>query len=161
MTEVGATLRSYTLSDEPVLDGFGADQWAHDGRGQVLAPWPNRLGDGRYEFAGQVGQAPINEPALGNAIHGLVRWLPWHAEAHAQNVVVLACQLYPNPAFPFRLQLRLEYRVGREGLSVTSSAANLGEGPLPFGIGFHPYLTVGYRPPSIRRCCGCRPATAW
>ncbi len=143
VTEVGATLRSYTLADEPVLDGFGADEWSHDGRGQVLAPWPNRLGDGRYQFAGLRAQAPLNEPELGNAIHGLVRWVPWQVEAHAQNVVVLTCQLYPSPGYPFRARLRLEYRVGRAGLSVTTSAANLGDGALPFGVGFHPYLTAG------------------
>ncbi len=27
------------------------------GRGQILAPWPNRLEDGTYEFAGRVGVA--------------------------------------------------------------------------------------------------------
>ena len=143
VTEVGATLRSYTVEDRAVLDGFGADEWSHSGRGQVLAPWPNRLADGHYEFAGVRGQAPLDEPERGNAIHGLVRWLPWQADASAQNVVVLTCTLHPSPAYPFTLELRVEYRLGREGLSVSTTATNVGSGPLPFGIGFHPYLTVG------------------
>src|SRR5580658_8234301 len=70
VTEVGATLRSYRLGDWAVLDGFGAGDWAQGGRGQVLAPWPNRLGDGRYEFAGRTSQAALDEPERGNAIHG-------------------------------------------------------------------------------------------
>ena len=61
ITEVGATLRSFTVGDQPVVDGFGPDEWSQGGRGQVLAPWPNRLGDGRYSFEGIDAQAPFNE----------------------------------------------------------------------------------------------------
>ncbi len=143
VTEVGATLRSYTLGDRVIVDGFGADDWSRSGRGQVLAPWPNRLADGRYEFAGVRAQAPLDEPERGNAIHGLVRWQPWQADAPAQNVVALTCQVHPTPGYPFALELRVEYRLGREGLSVSTTATNVGLGPLPFGLGFHPYLTVG------------------
>ncbi len=143
VAEVGATLRSYTVSGQPVIDGFGADEWSHSGRGQVLAPWPNRLGDGTYEFAGVAGAAPLNEVEKSNAIHGLVRWSPWDVEAHAQNVVVLTYRIHPMPAYPFLLDLRVEYRLGREGLSVTTTASNPGHLTLPFGLGFHPYLTVG------------------
>ncbi|HEV3130879.1 MAG TPA: hypothetical protein VGY51_02880, partial [Acidimicrobiales bacterium] len=50
ITEVGATLRTFTVDDRPVIDGFGPGEWSRGGRGQVLAPWPNRLGDGRYVF---------------------------------------------------------------------------------------------------------------
>jgi len=143
VTEVGATLRSFTVDGAPVIDGFGLDEWSHSGRGQVLAPWPNRLGDGRYEFGGVTAQAPLNEPATGNAIHGLVRWLPFAVEARAQNVVVLVCTVYPSPAYPYMVELRIEYRIGRDGLVVTSTVTNVGPDTLPFGLGFHPYLTVG------------------
>lgn len=143
ITEVGATLRRFTMAGEPLIDGFEADEWCHGGRGQVLAPWPNRLGDGRYSFQGQVAQAALNEPERGNAIHGLVRWLPFRLESKAQNRLSVACMLHPTPGYPFVLELRIEYRLGREGLSVTTSACNRGSAPLPFGLGFHPYLTLG------------------
>jgi len=143
VTEVGATLRAFTLGDRDVVEGFGADEWSHGGRGQVLAPWPNRLGDGAYEFQSVSAQAPLDEIPRRNAIHGLVRWLPWRMTGRAQNRVSLRCQLHPSPAYPFALQLEVEYRLGREGLSVTTDAENIGEVDLPFGLGFHPYLTVG------------------
>jgi aldose 1-epimerase len=41
------------------------------------------------------------------------------------------------------LLLELEYHVGRDGLTVTTRAQSLDEGTIPFGIGFHPYLTAG------------------
>ncbi len=143
VTEVGATLRSFTTDDRAVVAGFGPDQWSRGGRGQVLAPWPNRLGEGRYSFEGVEAQAPLDEPSAGNAIHGLVRWLPWQMVGRAQNRVTLACQLHPSPAYPFALRLNVEYRLGRDGLTVVTEADNVGQGDLPFGLGFHPYLTIG------------------
>jgi galactose mutarotase-like enzyme len=143
ITEIGATLRTYDVDGHAVVDGFGPDEYSPSGRGQVLAPWPNRLGDGSYEFSGLHAQAALNEPERRNAIHGLVRWLPWHAEAHAQNVIVLRCTVYPTPAYPFTLALRVEYRLGRDGLSVQTTASNEGTVTLPLGLGFHPYLTAG------------------
>lgn len=143
VTEVGATLRSYQVDGQPVLQGFLAGEWSHSGRGQVLAPWPNRLGDGRYRFGELAAQAALDEPERGNAIHGLVRWLPWQVEAHAQNVVTLTCPVRPTPGYPFRLDLQVEYRLGRGGLTVTTTASNPGDRTLPFGLGFHPYLVVG------------------
>lgn len=143
VTEVGATLRHYGVGGEDVVQGFGADEWAHSGRGQVLAPWPNRLGNGRYDWAGHQVQAALDEPELGNAIHGLVRWLPWRLEAQAQNVVSLRCALHPSPGYPWCLELRVEYRLRRDGLVVTTTASNGGDDSLPFALGFHPYLSVG------------------
>ncbi len=143
VTEIGATLRSFTVEDQPVIDGFGPDEWSHAGRGQVLAPWPNRLGDGRYSFEGIDAQAPIDEIPRNNAIHGLVRWMPWRMVGRAQNRVSMACELRPSPGYPFSLGLCIEYRLGRDGLTVVVDADNLGPTDLPFGIGFHPYLTVG------------------
>lgn len=143
VTEVGATLRSFTVADRVVIDGFGADQWSQGGRGQVLAPWPNRLGEGRYTFEGTEAQAPINEVSSNNAIHGLVRWMPWRMVGRAQNRVSMELELRPSPAYPFSLGLAVEYRLGRDGLTVAVDAENIGTVDLPFGCGFHPYLTVG------------------
>jgi galactose mutarotase-like enzyme len=143
ITEVGATLRAFTIDDRPVIDGFGPEEWSHGGRGQVLAPWPNRLGDGQYTFQEVSSQAPLNEPALNNAIHGLVRWVPWTMVGRAQNRLSMACELHPSPAYPYYLRLTIEYRLGRDGLTVVTDADNLGPNDLPFGIGFHPYLAVG------------------
>ena len=141
--EVGATLRSYTVAEAPVLDGFASDEWSHSGRGQVLAPWPNRLADGRFEFNGVRAQAALDEPERHNAIHGLVRWMPWTLQTRHQNQVSLRLQLHPSPGYPFSVLLELDYHVGREGLTITTRARSLEEGPVPFGLGFHPYLTAG------------------
>lgn len=143
MTEVGATLRSYAVDGVAVVDGFAEQEMAADGRGQVLAPWPNRVADGRYAFAGRQGRAAWDEPAKRNAIHGLVRYRAWEAKSRAQNTLNMSCVLEPSPGYPWRLAMEVEYRLGRDGLSVRSEVTNLDDAPAPLGVGFHPYLTVG------------------
>src|SRR5262245_7806561 len=143
VTEVGATLRSFTAAGADVVDGFAVDEISRAGRGQVLAPWPNRLDGGRYAFGDRAGRAAIDEPELGNAIHGLVRWLAWSQASKTDDAVALRCILHPQPAYPWRLELEIEYRLTPDGLAVTTRVRNATDGPAPFGIGFHPYLTVG------------------
>jgi galactose mutarotase-like enzyme len=141
--EVGAALRLYSVGDVDVLDGFPAEEVSSAGRGQVLAPWPNRLDGGTYAFEGREGHAALDEPEHGNAIHGLVRWLPWRVVSKAEGAVELGCVLHPQPGYPWRLDLRVEYRLEEDGLTTTARATNLSDRPAPFGLGFHPYLSLG------------------
>jgi aldose 1-epimerase len=143
VVEVGAGLRSYAVSDHDVLDGYDAEQMAGSGRGQVLIPWPNRIQDGAYEFAGTQHQLSLNEPAVGNAIHGLVRWASWSTGQREADRVALAYTLHPQPGYPFSLDLSIEYVLSEEGLRVTTSATNVGPVGCPYGSGQHPYLTLG------------------
>ena len=150
VTEVGATLRAYSAEGLDVLDGFSVDEPSSAGRGQVLAPWPNRLDGGRYEFDGRPGAAAIDEPERGNAIHGLVRWLPWLLASKSDEAVELECVLHPQPAYPWRLELGLEYRLVEDGLEVAARATNASAEAAPFGIGFHPYLTMSMPVDDVR-----------
>src|SRR5215471_8370662 len=103
IAETGATLRSFRVDGREVIDGFAADEPSAAGRGQVLAPWPNRLEDGTYSFGGHEGHAELDEPERRNAIHGLVRWLPWTAGLHTSDSIVLRCRLESQPAYPWDL----------------------------------------------------------
>ncbi len=143
VVEVGGGLRSYTTGDGDRLDGYGCDEMCSGGRGQPLIPWPNRLRDGRYEFDGATYQLALSEAEAGNAIHGLVRWASWQPVSHEVDRVVLAHRLHPQPGWPGMLDLRLEYAVGPAGLSVSTVATNAGREACPYGVGFHPYLTLG------------------
>ena len=145
IAERGATLRSFRVDGRDVIDGFSVEEPASAGRGQVLAPWPNRLEDGTYSFAGREGRAEIDEPERGNAIHGLVRWLPWEPGLHTSDSIVFRCRLDAQPAYPWDLDLQVAYTLSGQGLRVSTQATNASDKPAPFGIGFHPYVTVGTR----------------
>ena len=143
VVEVGGGLRSYTAGDRDVVDGYGVEEQSTSGRGQVLVPWPNRLEDGRYEFDGVRHQLALTEPERANAIHGLVRWAAWRAGERERHRVVMEHVVHPQPGYPFTLGLSVEYALGESGLSVSTTARNLGTGACPYGCGHHPYLTVG------------------
>jgi aldose 1-epimerase len=143
VVEVGGGLRTYSVAGREVLDGYGADELCPSGRGQVLIPWPNRLEDGSYEFDGRRHQAPIDDPAENDAIHGLVRWASWRVGRQAPDSVAMEHLLHPRPGYPFSLALRIEYVLSDAGLSVTTTATNVGADPCPYGCGSHPYLTLG------------------
>jgi aldose 1-epimerase len=143
VVEVGAGLRSYAVSGHDVLDGYDVEEMAGSGRGQVLIPWPNRIQDGVYEFAGTRHQLPLNEPAARNAIQGLVRWASWSTGEREADRVVLEHTLHPQPGYPFSLALSIEYALSEGGLRVTSTATNVGREACPYGSGMHRYLMLG------------------
>jgi aldose 1-epimerase len=143
VVEVGGGLRAYSARGRELLDGYAADQICNSARGQCLVPWPNRIRDGRYEFAGAVQQLPLTEPERHCAIHGLARWSSWTTAKQAADAVTMEHLLYPQPGYPHTLQLAVEYRLDSDGLTVRTTATNIGASACPYGAGAHPYLTVG------------------
>ena len=149
-TEVGAGLRLLEHTADgparPLIAGYGEHEQAAHGAGQILLPFANRVADGVYTFDGERRQLDLTEPALGNAIHGLTRWLPWRVAEHTADRVRLELSLFPHPGYPHTLELAVEYRVGTDGLAVDICARNTGEHPAPYGFGAHPYITPGAAP---------------
>ena len=142
VVELGGGLRTYTVGGRPVLDGYASEESSSGGRGQALMPWPNRLGDGRFEWDGRDLQTALTEPEQHNAIHGLVRWTPWTVVAERSDRARLEYRLYPQPGWPWILDLAVTYSLSDAGLEVRTSVVNLpgGAGRCPFGVGWHPYL---------------------
>jgi aldose 1-epimerase len=143
IVEVGGGIRELERDGRPILDPYPVDRICDGAHGAPLIPWPNRLANGRYEFDGEDFELPLTEPGKRNAIHGLMRWRPWTAAEHEAARVVMAARLHPQPGYPFELDLKIAYELGEEGLTVTTTARNLGERPCPFGHGQHPYLSPG------------------
>jgi aldose 1-epimerase len=142
VTEVGATLREYQKGGVAVVEGFDEAEMATDARGQLCFPWPNRLGTGAWCFSGRQAHAPLDEPQLGNAIHGLVRYRPFSVDAVAQNRVALSLVVHPEPGFPFLALIEVAFHLGTHGLTVTTTVTNADTVSLPFGLGYHPYLAA-------------------
>jgi aldose 1-epimerase len=143
VVEVGGGLRTLTAGGVDVLAGYGVDEMASAGRGQLLMPWPNRLRDGRYRFDGQDQQLALTEPARGNASHGLVRWALWSPLERSDDALALGYRLHPQPGWPGRLDLTVRYELSDDGVTVTTTATNVGSTRVPFGYGAHPYVALG------------------
>jgi aldose 1-epimerase len=146
VVEVGGGVRSYRVGDRDVLHPYAVDAMCDGAHGAPLVPWPNRLADGRYTFDGTEHQVALTEPAKSNAIHGFLMWRPWRALEHTGDRVLMATRLHPLTGYPFTLDVRVDYTVGDTGLTVTTTATNVGEAPCPYAHGQHPYLSPGSGP---------------
>lgn len=142
VVEIGGGLREYRVGDWDVLDGYSEDEMAPGAAGQILAPWPNRIRDGRYTYQQQEYALALTEPELLNAAHGLVRWQPWRAVAATVDSIQVACLLAAQPGYPWNLRLRTTWSLGHDGLSAEHAVTNLSATPCPFGLGIHPYLRL-------------------
>ncbi len=160
VTELGAGLRGLTLDGTALVAGFDADELPPHGAGQLLTPWPNRIGGGRYAFGGADYQLALTEPAHGNAIHGLTRWTAWTRIAHDRDEVTLRSLPHGQQGYPFAVEVDASYRIdAQSGLHVTLTATNKGSRPAPWGAGAHPYLTTGTA--TIDECLLELPADRW
>ncbi len=143
VVEVGGGLRRYRVGTRELLDGYARDERCTGARGLPLIPWPNRIQDGTYRFEAVDHQLPLTEPEKHNAIHGVLRWRNWIPRLHTDDQVVMGIVVHPQMGYPFTLDVTVDYRVSDTGLSVLTTATNLGDSTCPFGAGQHPYLSVG------------------
>jgi aldose 1-epimerase len=143
IVEVGGGVREYEVGDRPVLQPYGSEEMCDGAHGAPLIPWPNRLADGRYHFDGIDHQLALSEPSKDNAIHGLLRWRAWRASEWESHRVVVSTRLHPLPGYPFALDVSVGYELSDGGLTVTTTAVNIGEHTCPYGAGQHPYISPG------------------
>ncbi len=143
VVEVGAAVREFRVGDRDVFQTYAESAFSTGFHGAVLVPWPNRLADGRYEFDGDEYQVPITEPSRMTALHGLSPWRPWTLVEHEADRVSLRLSLLPSPGYPFYLDTMVDYRLGANGLRVTTTSRNVGDRACPYAVGFHPWLSSG------------------
>lgn len=148
----GASLRRYLFFDTSgqeidIVWGYSGGSGKRGGQGDVLIPFPGRIGNGRYSFEGQTFQLECNDKEGPNAIHGFVRSMPWDIQDHSSNRVVMSVKLdaetYRPRGYPFPLNITVTYELNAVGLSCAFTVKNIGDRTAPVGIGFHPYFTVG------------------
>lgn len=148
----GAALRRYLFLDADgreidIVWGYAGGSEKRGGQGDVLIPFPGRIGNGRYSFDGQTFQLECNDKEGPNAIHGFVRNLPWGIQDCDSSRVAMSVRLdaetYSKRGYPFSLNITVTYELNANGLSCTFRAENIGDRAAPVGIGFHPYFTVG------------------
>jgi aldose 1-epimerase len=141
--EVGGGLRTYSVGDRPVLDGYDVTAMCDGARCQTLVPWPNRVKDGSWTWRGTSQQLALTEPEQHNAIHGLVRWLRWTVVERTESAVTLATTTSPQPGYPWTVDVQNAWSLDDSGISVETTIRNRSDAPVPVAAGFHPYITVG------------------
>jgi aldose 1-epimerase len=143
ITAVAAGIRSLSINGIDLVPTYSEDRTPPMGAGIVLAPWPNRIRDGRWSHDGTVHQLAITEPDRSNAIHGLLRYTEYKPIARERDSITLAATVYPQLGYPFLLGTAVHYELVADGLKVTHFVENLGADPAPVALGSHPYLKIG------------------
>lgn len=147
VSAVGAVLESLTIAGRDLVVRSPEDGPMLLHRGAIIAPWPNRIGDGRYVWDGRSIQVPITEVERGNALHGLISFQAFDVVSASPSSAVLATQLVPSPGYPFQLRLEVAYELDEHhGLRTTMHAQNAGAHDAPYGACPHPYLIAGPEP---------------
>jgi len=148
----GASLRRYFFIDgkgqeADIVWGYSDASRKRGGQGDVLIPFPGRIGNGRYSFDGRSFQLERNDKEGPNAIHGFVRNLPWHVQEADSNEatfeICLDADTYARRGYPFSLAIWVTYDLSASGLTCMFTVKNVGQQAAPVGVGFHPYFTVG------------------
>lgn len=143
ITELAASLRVLEVDGVAVTEPYPLDSLPPFGCGIVLAPWPNRVRDGRWQLNGETQQLDITEPARGNAIHGLLRNTPYTVAERSESSVTLAATVFPQHGYPFILDTTVRYELVEGGLRVTHTATNRSAEAAPVAFGVHPFFRVG------------------
>ncbi|MBR6571588.1 MAG: aldose 1-epimerase [Clostridia bacterium] len=113
-----------TLSESPFLYGI-----------PLLFP-ANRTANGRFCFDGTTYQLPVNEPAFGNHLHGLMYNAPF-AVVHASETAVVAVYENMGDRYPFPFRMQITDRLDETGMTRTLMLTNTGLSPMPYTMAFH------------------------
>jgi aldose 1-epimerase len=117
----------------------------------TLFPFPNRVRDGRFTWDGKEHQLPRNDSEHVNAIHGFAFDRPWRVldqGADGSGAWVTGAFRGSTDApelsasWPADYELRVTYRLAADTLRIEAAVSNPDSRPLPFGLGYHPYLRV-------------------
>jgi aldose 1-epimerase len=156
--EAGFQCRSYRVGSLDVVAGPKdpeADWKAHPFRSgiPILFPWPGRVADGRFSYRGREVQLPINDPSHNCAIHGLTYNRVFQVTRRGPYFVAARLDSRADAdltkLWPFPFVLDLDYEIGN-GLRLHAAVENVGDGPMPFGIGAHPYFHAPLDPKGTR-----------
>lgn len=143
---MGAALRRLWLEgagkpQRDILWGYAGAANKKGGQGDVLMPWPGRIREGHYSFQGRELTLPANDRDAPNAIHGFLRSRVWEGEHDASTARLRTrIRAEDHPGYPFDLEVAVGYELLPGGLACAFVVRNVGDGPAPFGAGFHPYV---------------------
>jgi aldose 1-epimerase len=105
----------------------------------LMAPYPNRIRDGKFSFEGRDYALQFPEK---HAIHGDVRNRPWQVESTHSNTATIHFNSkdFSDINYPFPFSVTQSFGVSNSALLVKCSIKNEGTTSMPAGCGYHPYF---------------------
>jgi aldose 1-epimerase len=118
-------------------------------RNGVMAPFPNRIADGRYLFTSQEHDLLPGVEGDRTVYHGFARTLSFipdsatTADAGVQ-LVLRSSEIRPGrfDGYPFALDLAVTYTLTQDEITLQVEATNTGDATAPYAAGWHPYFQL-------------------
>jgi aldose 1-epimerase len=105
-----------------------------------LAPFSNRIADGRFNWASKSYQLPMNAPPEPHAHHGIGWQSPWQVVKLTDHTAVLSLENSDLDKWPWPFGVRQEIDLGQDRLAIVLTLTNLGSVDMPGGLGIHPFF---------------------
>ena len=104
-----------------------------------LVPYSNRIRDGRFSFRGRDVRIAPNMGSDPSPLHGDGWRSPWTVASQSDDEAVLTFD-YAPVEWPWAYRAEQHFALDDRGLSVRLTCRNLADGPMPCGLGQHPYF---------------------
>jgi len=143
---VGASLNDAAADELAIVPQWAAGSPRPFSAGVTLAPWPNRIRDGKWQWRGASYQLAISEPDRQTALHGLVTDAVWDVSSRSDSAVSLETNIDRSEGYPFTLSVRVTYALDEQGIRCEVEVENRGDSDAPVALGAHPFVCVGDAP---------------
>lgn len=146
IAQVGASLREFKIGDIELVVPYAEDEPAPLCAGIVMAPWPNRIDGGKWQFEGKTLEVDITIHGQQNANHGFLGRFPYSLITQTASSVTLGAIIYPREGYPFLVETSVTYELSESGLTVRHTAVNHSDKAAPFAVGGHAYFQFSAAP---------------
>lgn len=125
----------------PMTSGLDGLRWPKAGA-YPLVPYSNRIAHARLSFQGRTHTLTPHPDALPHTLHGHAQLLPWHCNA-ADGAAELRLACAAGPTWPWAFEASQRYTATHDALRLELSVRNVDRTPMPAGLGWHPFFTLG------------------
>ncbi len=106
----------------------------------AMMPWCNRISGGGFEHGGVFYPVAPNREGERYPIHG-DGWLQaWSVTQPSRDTLAMRLESHCFGGNPYAYEAIQTFRLVEGGLDQTVSVRHLGDAPLPYGVGLHPWL---------------------
>lgn len=119
---------------------FDPDFWPKGGC-YPLVPWSNRIRNAQFSVDGRAITLRPHPACLPHAHHGFAHQHPWDLSNATPTTAQMTYAHSPD-GWPWAFMATQTVRIAPDGLSIDLSVTNIGAGPMPVGMGLHPFLVV-------------------
>ncbi|MEZ5008968.1 MAG: hypothetical protein R2753_12525 [Chitinophagales bacterium] len=125
-----------------LIDGYSSIEETnrHRFKGVCLAPFPNRIKDGKFESNGVSYQLDCNDK-FDHAMHGFVYNKEMSYLLYETSIELDDDYDGQISGYPFPFQLQIIYRLKDKGFEQEIQLTNKSNQSIPIGLGWHPYFS--------------------